>query len=171
MAPEGLLVNTLGIRPPSAPRQTEMAADPLRPLFGLGTIALASLLGSVLAGVWLVSMNYVALGQRGLAWLLRLLALPLLALAAISAIGYVVNSQGVARVTVVLSYLVLLPAAVYLMADWAQGAAIRAHAAAGVPARSWRWALLVALAFLMLATVLPLIVMLMFTVVGLAESI
>jgi hypothetical protein len=71
---------------------------------------------------------------------------------------------------VVLSYLVLLPAAAYLFADWAQGGAIRAQAAAGVPARPLWHAVLVALAFVLFAVMFPLILMLTFTVIGLVES-
>ncbi|ALN93856.1 hypothetical protein [Lysobacter gummosus] len=159
-----------GPSPYRAPDGKDGATAHNRPLFGLIAIAVASVIGSVLAGVWLMSMNYVALGRRGTAWVLRLVIVPVLAFAAISALGYVFNAQGAQRITVVLSYLVLLPAAACLFADWAQGGAIRAQAAAGVPARSLWHAVLVALAFVLFAVMFPLILMLTFTVIGLVES-
>ncbi|MGO1073421.1 hypothetical protein [Lysobacter sp. CA199] len=155
---------------PSSVARGEASPDPGRPLFGLIAIAVVSILGSVLAAIWLMSMNYAALRQHGAAWVLRLVVVPVVAFAAIHAFGYAVNSQGASRVTVVLTYLVILPAAAYLFADWAQGGAIRARAAAGLPARPLWQAVLVALAFVALAFVFPLILLLMFTVVGLVEA-
>jgi len=144
--------------------------DPNRPLFDLLAIAVACLLGSAIAGVWLISMNYVALRRRGAAWALRLAVVPVLAYAAIHAFGYAVNAHGAALAIAALIYFAILPAAVYLVGDWMQGAAIRARAAAGLPARPLWQAVMVALAFVVLAAALPLILMLMFVVVGLVEA-
>lgn len=156
--------------PPAAtgPDGRAPAAD--RPLFGLLSIAAASLIGSVLAGVWLISMNYAAQRRYRMAWLLRLVAVPALAYAAIGSFGWIVNANGKDRIVVVLFVAVILPALVYLLADAAHGRAIRARAQAGLPARPWWLALLVAMAFVLLAFAFPLILMLIFTVVGLIEA-
>ena len=153
------------------PAMPDTSLDPKRPLFGLPAIAAASVIGSALVGVWLISMNYAAQGRYGAAWVLRLVAVPMLALAALEGFRFAVNANAADLVTVVLAILVILPALMYLFADWAHGRAIRARAAAGLPPRPWWLALLVAMAFVLLAVAFPLILMLMFTVVGLVEAV
>ncbi|KRB11480.1 hypothetical protein [Lysobacter sp. Root690] len=149
---------------------TVSAPDSGPPLFGLASIAVASIVGSALAGVWLISMNYAAQGRYATAWLLRLVAVPMFALAALEGFRFAVNANSNDRITVALAVVVIVPAIMYLLADWAHGRAIRARAAAGLAARPWWLALLVAMAFMLLAIAFPLILMLMFTVVGLVEA-
>ncbi|MEH6422040.1 hypothetical protein, partial [Pseudomonas sp. CGJS7] len=144
-------------RLPPRPDTPRPSLDPKRPLFDLSAIAVACLIGSMIAGVWLISMNYVALRRLGAAWAMRLVVVPPLAYAAIHSFGYAVNAHGAALAIAALIYFAILPAAAYLIGDWMQGAAIRARAAAGLPARPLWQAAMVALAFVVLAAALPLI--------------
>lgn len=121
------------------------AAD--APLFRISAIGLATVLGSVLAGGWLIAMNYAALGRPAQARKARWFSL--LALIAVLALSMLVPEQVPSAVFVVVQVLGTVHLARAL-----QGEAIAARAASGRPMRSNWLAAGISLVFLVLLLVL-----------------
>ncbi|KRB11479.1 hypothetical protein [Lysobacter sp. Root690] len=117
------------------------------PLFRINAIGLATVLGSVLAGGWLIAMNYAALGRPAQA--LKAKVLSVLSLFALMALSMVLPEQ-VPRVAVIVPQVFGL---IYL-ARSLQGKAIAERIAAGRPMRSNWLAAGIALLFLVIVLAL-----------------
>lgn len=103
----------------------------IHPMYSAGQVALATFLGGLLGGGWLMAVNYKRLGEP--AKMRRAIGLSVLAMAAVIAIGFAVGGQAA-------WVLVLLPIlAMHKLAKALQGAAYSRHVAAGGSrGSSWR---------------------------------
>lgn len=117
------------------------------PLFRISAIGLATVLGSVLAGGWLIAMNYAALGRPAQARKARWFSL--LTLIVVMVLAEVLPVQVPAALFVVVQVLGTVHLARSL-----QGEAIAARAASGRPMRSNWLAVGISLVFLVLLLVL-----------------
>lgn len=127
--------------PPHEPRSDQPPVAHVVPLYTLyspGQVALATFLGTPLAGCWLIARNFKKLGARWSAW--AILALGIAWTAGLCGLAVIGKLPGVVS-------LGSIPASVLLMRGL-QGGALDRHASLGGKPTSWGYAVLGSLACL-----------------------
>ncbi|MGO1073422.1 hypothetical protein [Lysobacter sp. CA199] len=136
--------------------QRTASADPQdRRLFGWWAIAVASVFAGLMAGAWMLACNYAALGRRRAAWLTGVAAVLVVGPAGVYAmlmcfllsLDYFGGDGGLACA----AFLLAQPLLALAWAALAQGGAIKARLAAGLPMRSGWHAVAIVLAIWALA--------------------
>jgi len=148
-------------QPPSSPPEDVREPRHPGPLYTVNAVVMATVIGSLMAGVVLMALNYLTLGRRELAW--RVLRLGLATFVVLMVGAYLLPPDSVVRLLMVpLQALVAGIASVLL-----QGPRIRYHLDHGGKAHSlWRAAGVALLTALVVMFVLTLLTALGIAVTG-----
>lgn len=124
-----------GALPPLQAKTTEQPDGFVRPLYTLytpGQVALATFLGSPLAGSWLISRNFKRLDKPGLGWLMVVMGI--VWTAGLCTLGVLEKSPGILSI-------LSIPAMTLVMRG-VQGRALDDHASRGGAQTSWGYVVL-----------------------------
>ncbi len=132
------------LQPTRSPYQPSGYVLPLYTLYSPGQVALATFLGTPVAGCWLLARNFKKLGISGLGWVM--LVLGVFWTAGLCALGFADKLPGVISLGSV-------PAMVLVMRA-VQGSELDRHTSLGGQITSWWWAVLAGIASLAIIFVL-----------------